>query len=293
MIDWKQMPYFLAVARSGSLRAAAEQLNATHATVRRQVQALEGGYGVQLFRRSRDGLALTPAGRVLLPDALAAEKLLVKAQNGLKGLDREASGLIRISVDPMMGHLLMAPIIAKFCDVFPDIELEIRLTYAVEDINRLETDVSIRNAAEITQDVVARKLFPSDSGIYASRDYIDRHLPNAGPKGENLTWIGYGEVPEQRVWIEGSPFPKAKLRHIVLDTEMHLHMVKAGCGMTYLPIWCAQVYPELQRVPGTDLTHNRHIWVLLHADLARVARVRIFVDFLVQALLDSREGNHG
>ena len=282
------MPYFIAVARSGSLRAAAEDLNATHATVRSHILSLENSLGVQLFRRSKAGLELTPAGQTLLPDALDAEKLLVRGGNNVQGLDRQASGLIRISLDPMAGHFLMAPIFADFCRMHPEIELEIRLTYQIEDINQLETDISIRNAASVSDDVVGRKLFPSDSGVYASRDYIDIHLPKAGARGKGLIWIGYGPVPEQKVWIDQSAFPLAKIRHVVRDTEMHLHLVRAGAGMTFLPTWLEEQFPELQRVPGTDITHNRFTWLLLHADLRRVARFRIFVDFLTNALLEKR-----
>lgn len=293
MLDWQQIPYFLAVARNGSLRAAAEQLNATHATVRRHVQSLEATYGVQLFRRSQSGLELTAAGKTLLPDALEAEKLLAKARNGLQGLDREATGLIRISLDPMTGHFLMAPVFAAFCKLYPDIDLEIRLTYDIEDINRLETDISIRHTAEVQDDVVARKLFPLAIGIYASRDYVDTALPKAGSKGENLSWIGYGEVPEMQAWIAGSPFSKARIRHRVLDPEMHLHLVRAGAGMSFLPLWTEQRFPELQRVPGTEIDRSRATWILLHADLQRIARIRIFVDFLTQALLNTKSKMHG
>ncbi len=288
MNNWKQMPYFIEVARSGSLRAAAEQMNATHATVRNHIQTLETSLGVQLFRRSRTGLSLTPAGNMLLKDATQAEKLLVRGRNQVQGLDRVAAGLIRISLDPMMGHYLMAPIFAEFCKLHPDIDLEIRLTYAIEDITRLQTDVSIRNAAEITDDVVARKLFPTASGIYASRSYIDEMLPKAGHAGENLTWIGYGDVPEQQWWVENSPFPKAALRHHVQDTEMHLHLVRAGAGLTILPTWFEGMFPELQRVPDTKIIHNRHTWLLLHTDLRKVARIRIFVDYISNALLEVR-----
>ncbi len=287
-MDWTQMPFFLAVARLGSLRAAAEHMNATHATVKRHIEALEASYGVQLFRRSRAGLSLTAAGQVLLPDAQAAESLLLKARGGLQGLDREATGLIRVSLDPMTGHFLLAPVLARFAALYPEIELEIRLTYEVESIGKLETDVSIRHAAEITEDVVARKLFPLSMGVYASRDYIDAALPKAGPKGENLTWISYGDVPEMRAWMEASPFPRARLRHMVQDPEMHLHMLRAGAGMSLLPIWCEQEFPELQRVPGTPIDTTRSTWVLLHADLRRIRRVRMFVDYLTGALLERR-----
>ena len=78
--DWGQMPYFLAVARGGSLRAAAEALGATHGTVNRQLQALEASYGVQLFRRTRAGVELTEAGEALIPSAEEAEALFLGAR---------------------------------------------------------------------------------------------------------------------------------------------------------------------------------------------------------------------
>ena len=86
MQDWEQMPFFLAVARTGSLRSAAEQLGATHATVRRHVEALEAGYGVQLFRRTRRGLTLTGAGetlrgRLMMYDALYADSRMMKTKS--------------------------------------------------------------------------------------------------------------------------------------------------------------------------------------------------------------------
>lgn len=288
MMEWQQIPYFLAVARNGSLRAAAEQLNATHATVRNHVQALEGSYGVQLFRRSRGGLELTAAGKTLLPDAIDAEKLLTKARNGLQGLDREATGLIRLSVDPMTGHFLLAPVFAEFCRLYPEIELEIRLSYDIDKINQLETDIAIRHVAEVKEEVVARKLFPLAISTYATRNYIDTQLPKAGPKGENLTWIGYGPEPELKAWIAQSAFPKADVRHTIADPEMHLQLARHGVGMTFLPLWCEQQFPELQRVPGTQIDNSRSTWILLHEDLRRIHRVRIFVDFLTNALLETR-----
>lgn len=73
--DWAQLPYFLAVARFGSLRAAAEEMGATHATVDRNLKALEQAYGACLFNRSRCGLKLTPAGEALILMAETAEDI--------------------------------------------------------------------------------------------------------------------------------------------------------------------------------------------------------------------------
>ncbi|WP_231592769.1 LysR family transcriptional regulator [Pelagovum pacificum] len=287
-MDWKSLPAFLAVARHGSLRAAADQQGATHATVRRQIEALEAQLGVQLFRRGADGFHLTAAGRTLLPQALEAEQSLLQGFNAVQGLDREASGLIRLSADPMTAHFMLAPVLADFAALYPEIEIELQLSYGIDSISRLETDVSVRSVAEVDEDVVGRKLFPASIGIFASRDYIDRMLPKAGPRGSGLDWIGYGPVPELLSIIQNSPFPEARIRHSIPDPEMHLHLARAGAGMALLAAWVQTRFPELQRLPGTVLDERRSIWVLLHSDLRRVRRIRLFVDYLCAALLERR-----
>ena len=288
MVDWKTLPAFLAVARVGSLRGAAEQLDGTHATVRRQIEGLEAQLGVQLFRRGAGGLQLTAAGRRLLPQALEAEAALRKGFNAVQGLDREAAGRIHLSADPMTAHFLLAPILAEFLSLYPDIHIDLNLSFGIDSIEKLETDVSIRHVREVTGDAVGRKLFPLSLGVFAARSYIDRHLHDAGPRGEGLTWLGYGEVPELQALIAASPFPRAQVRHAIPDPEMHLHLARAGAGMTYLAAWVQSVFPELQRVPGTELDQSRSTWVLLHGDLRRVHRVRLFVDFLCESLLERR-----
>ena len=249
------------------------------------VEALEAGYGVQLFRRTRRGLTLTGAGETLLPEAEEAETLLARARNGLQGLDRGASGKIRISVDPMTGHFLLAPVFAEFCRIYPQVELEISLTFEIEQISKLETDIAIRHAAEITDDVVARKLQALPISVCASRDYIETHVPKAGKKGQGLSFIGYGPIPEMERWINTSAFPEAAIRHQCMDPEMHLHMVRAGAGMSFLPHWTLLKFPELMRVPGATVDESRSTWVVYHEDLRRVRRVRMFVDFLAQSLI--------
>lgn len=292
-MDWKSLPAFLAVARSGSLRAAAERSGGTHATLRRQVEALEAQLGTQLFRRGADGLSLTAAGRRLLPQALEAEAALLKGFNAVQGLDREASGRIRVSADPMTAHHLLAPVLAEFATLYPEIEIELRLAYTLDSIARNETDVSIRHAAAIEDDAVGRKLFPLSIGVMASRDYIDRALPKAGRRGQGLSWIGYGDVPELNALIAESAFPEARTRHSVPDPEMHLHLVRAGAGMSFLATWVTSAFPEVQRVPGTELDQRRSTWVLLHGELRRVRRVRLFVDYLCDALMERRAAFQG
>jgi len=287
-MDWKSLPAFLAVARSGSLRAGAAQTEGTHATVRRQIEGLEAQLGTTLFRRNAGGLTLTAAGRRLLPQALEAEAALLKGFSAVRGLDREASGRIRLSADPLTAQYLLAPVLADFATLYPEIEIELKLSYVIDSIEKNETDVSIRHVIEVDEDAVGRKLFPLSIGVFASRDYIDRALPKAGPKGAGLTWIGYGDVPELRAMMDASPFPQARVRHTVQDPQMHLHLARHGAGMTFIANWVQTVFPEMQRVPGTELDQKRSTWILLHGDLRRVRRARLLVDYLADALLERR-----
>jgi DNA-binding transcriptional LysR family regulator len=110
----------------------------------------------------------------------------------------------------------------------------------------------------------------------------------AGLRGEGLTWLGCGEVPELQAMIAASPLPRAKVCHAIADPAMHMHLARAGAGIISLATWVQSTFSELQRVPGTDLDQSRSTWVLMHGDLRRVYRVRLFVDFLHESLLDRR-----
>ncbi len=283
-LDWSGLPFFLAVARSGSLRAAAEMTGATHATVNRRLQALETAYGVRLFDRTRSGLSLTDAGEELLPQAEAAETVIVGARRKVEGLDQEASGRVHLSVPPFMAYEFLAEPLARFAKRHPRIDLRLTVTNRIQDLNRAEADVSMRVAFEVDEDVVGRKVAQFATATYASQAYLDEHLPNAGPLGEGLHWIGWGERKRIPDWMRASAFPKAEKRHWVRDGIMQTELVRAGLGMANLPVYVEQLYPELQRVPGCKVELGRHIWLLLHSDLRRTRRIRLLVDFLAEEM---------
>src|SRR5687768_16560415 len=73
MIDWNDIRYFLAVARSGTTAAAARSLNVNQSTVVRRLAVLEKGLGLRLFSKKREGYRLTCQGEALLQEAMAVE----------------------------------------------------------------------------------------------------------------------------------------------------------------------------------------------------------------------------
>ena len=286
--DWTKLPYFLAVARSGSLRAAALHLNATHATIDRNLRALEEDYGVRLFDRSRQGLTLTTAGETLIPLAEEAEEAVIAARRKLQGLDHEASGMVRLSIPTGLMGVEFPRILADFEREYPDIELQITVTNKFENLNRAEADVSLRVAYSVDEDVVGRKVLQYAGAIFASEDYLDRHWAGAGPKGEGLQWVGWGDSSPLPEWVKSSPFPKARIRYRLRSPTLVAQMVGAGMGMSYLPWFATSWVDGLRVVPGTEPYLDRSIWLLLHSDLRNTTRVRVLVEHLAKELRDMR-----
>ncbi len=283
-MEWSAMPYFLAIVRQGSLRAAAQSLGATHATVDRHVKALENSYGVRLFDRTRGGMRLTPAGDSLLPLAEAAEDAMHGARARVLGLDQEKMGQVHVSVPPIMAYGLLPPIFGAFSEAYPDIDLRITVTNRFEDLSRLEADVSIRIAYEVTQDVVGRKLAQTAIGLYCTRQYLKDRVAQAGPQGEGLDWVAWTDGDDVRKWAARTPYGKAGTRHVAREIVMQREMILQGMGFGYLPVWYAAEDESLVQMPKTKLEPNRWIWILMHGELRKTMRVRVFVDFVAEAI---------
>ena len=86
MIDWDDVRYFLAVARGGSVRAAAERLGVNHSTVLRRIAQLEERLGVHMFEKLPSGYRLTAAGEEVLefaePDGSVVAPAWRRASSG-------------------------------------------------------------------------------------------------------------------------------------------------------------------------------------------------------------------
>ncbi len=284
-MDWTAIPYFLAAVRAGTLRGAAQATGATHATVKRHIEVLENSYGVQLFRRTRRGMELTSAGRDLLPVVEEAEMKVMEARKRVQGLDKEETGVVRFSTTGTLVYEIISPILARFSKSFPEIDLEIHVSDRFEDINRLQTDVSLRFAHDVQDDVTARKFYPMALIPMASREYLEKALPISGPQGEGLNWIGWDKAERNPEWLQSTAFPAAEVRHATTDPVLQLGLARQGLGMINSSVYFATIYPELIPVPGAAPVLDRNLWLLFHSELRRTVRVRRFIDFMSKELI--------
>jgi molybdenum-dependent DNA-binding transcriptional regulator ModE len=108
IVDWDDIRHFLALARTGSVRAAGSLLGVSHSTVARRVEALELWLSVKLFDRHRDGYLLTDAGTEMVAGAERVERELAALERALAGQDARLEGPVRVTcTDPFMARLLL------------------------------------------------------------------------------------------------------------------------------------------------------------------------------------------
>src|ERR1700736_6425215 len=105
--NWDDVRYFLAVARTGTLSAAAMQLGTEHTTVARHIQALEDELNSRLFHKSHAGYELTDAGERLLVGAEAIESAYVSAKAAASSEGHPITGTVRIGAPDGFGSVFM------------------------------------------------------------------------------------------------------------------------------------------------------------------------------------------
>ena len=151
---------FLSVARHRSFRRAAADLGVTPSAMSQAVRALEARVGAALFTRTTRSVGLTEAGQRFLSRAKPAFEELVAASDVARELGRRPSGLLRLSVPRAVVPILLRPLIASFCQAYPEVEVEIAASEELIDIAAEGFDAGIRLGQFIAADMVAVRLTP-------------------------------------------------------------------------------------------------------------------------------------
>src|SRR5690242_7596290 len=96
-MEWDDLKHFLAVARSGSLTEAAQDLKTSPATVGRRIAALEAKLGAQLFDKHQTGYTLTHSGEAIRAKADVVEEAVLAVEREAMGRDLQATGKVRLA----------------------------------------------------------------------------------------------------------------------------------------------------------------------------------------------------
>jgi len=166
---------FLSVAEHRSFRRAAAELGVTPSAISQAVRALEARVGAALFLRTTRSVGLTEAGERFLSRAKPAFEELVAASAVARDLGQRPSGLLRLAVPRAVVPILVEPLIASFCQAYPDVEVEIAASEELVDLAADGFDAGIRLGQFIAADMVAVRLTqPFRFVIVGSPAYLAR-----------------------------------------------------------------------------------------------------------------------
>lgn len=283
MIDWDDVRHFLAVARGGSVRAAAEQLGVNHSTVLRRIAQLEERLGARMFERLPSGYRLTASGEEVLDFAEQMEASSHQLETRVFGRDQGVRGPLRVTLTPPLATHLLVSDFADFARLHPDIEMEIISSGELANLTNRDADVAIRV-------VYDRKTLPLNlhglrgpevfGGVYMSRERLASWRAGSS---DPIRWIVISAhgipdwVREGEVRATGVPFKTT-------DLEAQIVAVRRGLGMAALPCFVADADPLLVRVPETDLHMYGTLWLLTQGETRKTKRVRLFTEFVSRRL---------
>jgi DNA-binding transcriptional LysR family regulator len=154
------MEAFLSVAQHRSFRRAAAELGVTPSAISQAVRTLETRVGAALFVRTTRSVGLTEAGERFLSRAKPAFEELVAAGEFARDLGQRPAGLLRLTVPRAVVPILLEPLIASFCQAYPQVEVEIAASEKMVDLAAEGFDAGVRLGEFVAADMVAVRLTP-------------------------------------------------------------------------------------------------------------------------------------
>jgi DNA-binding transcriptional LysR family regulator len=286
-LPWDLYRSFLAVARHGSLSAAARALSVTQPTIGRHVDQLEQALDTALFTRSPQGLIGTATALTLVPIAEAMESAAEAITRAASAGAAEDRGTVRITASDIIGAEVLPAILAELADKFPKLVFELSLSNRPEDLLRRDADIAVRMVRPMQTGLVARRLGETVIGLYAHRRYLAAHPAPASLSalaGGRMIGFDRNPVPLQAVADAGLS-PDAKMFSLRTDSDLaQLAALRAGYGIGACQIGIARRDPDLVRVLPDAFGIKLETWLVMHEDLRASVPIRRTFDHLAAGL---------
>jgi DNA-binding transcriptional LysR family regulator len=287
VLDWDDLRCFLAVARAGTLSAAARGLKLTQPTVGRRITAFERRLGAKLFARSAAGYSLSETGKRLVPYAERMEVEALGAERRIAGRDAGLRGPVKITASEWLVDSALAPMVAALVMRHPDLEIDLLSEPRHLNLARGDAEIALRPSRFEHQDVVEMQVGLVRFALYASEAYLgERGVPDftRGCEGHALIAMSTAltRIPDL-AWL---PTIAGKA-NIVARSNGRLAMATlaaAGAGIAMLPVLVGDRTVTLRRLATPIPGPERALWLAAHRHSRSIPRVKATMLFLKEAL---------
>ena len=289
MEDLQRMAIFARVVEEKSFSAAARRLGLSKSLVSKQVTQLERSVGARLLNRTTRALSLTEAGGVFYEHCSRIVDELEEAKLAVGRLSSEPRGLLRLTAPVAFGRLHIATALPAFLARYPDVKIDMATTDRFVDLAEEGYDLAIRIVDQPAPTIVARKLAPVNRKLVATPGYFERHgIPESPADLERHNCLTYTYFNPQDPWRLRGPHGDISIRATgnlrVNDDDALAAAVVQGLGLALLPTFLIGGELQsgrLQAALSQYIPLERHIYAVYLANRQVSAKVRAFIDFLV------------
>lgn len=287
-MNWDDLRHFLAIAREGSIGAAAKSLKVNQSTTQRRLLALERGLGCALVERHATGYQLTPQGKTLVASVSSVEAAVDAVQCQVASFDNQDGGPVRVTCLVTVGQRLIGSgLLDAFHARHPGMIVELLMEQRVLDLTKGEADIAIRGGTPGSGALVARKITEVPWGIYASRAFVERHGCPSTPRDiERFTVIDLVDELENLPAVRWMRLHASQARIAARCANVpsaHL-AVKSGAGLAPLPTAYVAKDADLVNMLGSLPELNYPMFLVTHKDLRKRPRVNAFFEFCLREL---------
>ncbi len=287
---------FCKAAELGSFTAAAEALGLTPASVSRSISRLEARLGVRLFVRTTRQIRLTPEGSLYHRQCQQALEQIADAERALTGRQKAPAGPLRISVGTPYAHFRLLPLLPRFQQAYPQIEVELSIANRVVDFVEEGFDLAIRLGVPPDSRLIAVPLEEPTLGVFAAPTYLQRRgSPMTVSDLEQHDCIQFILPSSGRAmpWIFRDAQGRDLDFHFQSRQRIHddvlgcVNWAIAGGGLFQIYHFVAEAAVrrgELVEVLQAAGHRTRRFSLLYPHNRHLSARVRAFVDFLTHAV---------
>jgi DNA-binding transcriptional LysR family regulator len=282
-----ELAAFAQVVELGSFTASARALGVPKVAISRAVQSLEKRVGTRLLNRTTRRVALTDAGRALLPHAqrIAAETSAARRAMAPLTADRRT---LRVLADPAYGRLLLGPLLPRFMERYPDIPLEVEMAQALPEEPGEKWDILIQNGPPQREGLVGTALGRPPLILCATPAYLRAHpaLERPDDLAQHAVLVPGQMVTELRLHRGRTQAQVSVTPRLVVTDPAVVHAATtAGAGIGVLPEFMCRIGLSMNKLE--QVLPDWHVADLLElyavTDLRRASSpaVKALIEFFI------------
>ncbi len=286
MLPWDDLQTFLAIARHGTLSAAARALGVQQSTMGRRLAGLEERAGARLLMKTPGGFMLTAAGEAIMGHTERIEGEALAIERRIAGGDIRLEGTVRVTTIEILGVEVLTPAFARLRREHPGIVIEVIVDARSLSLTRREADIALGLVRQTQNDVAVRRVGEIGFGLYASADYLARcGIPDFAAGAPGHTTIlnpPDGMALPEMVWLTGLMHrAQVGLRHN--SRYGHREAAVAGMGVAVLSRVMGDA-TDLSRLETPTEPPPRDVYLGVHNDIRHTPRIRAAIDAIVASM---------